>query len=341
MGARRRLWPALTLAITVFLSWLALRGVGARRLGGILLHGVRLPWLVVLLGLTLVELWLRARRWSLLLGGPSRAPALELFKLDTIGTAVSNVLFLRLGDLARGLLAARKLEIPAATVLASIALERALDLSVLLAVFTLASALSPRLVPDRARAAGALLLAAAVLALAALALAEKPLAPEGAFDLRLRRWPRLRALVRQLAAGAAALRRAAVAGQVIALSLVFWSVDACFYWAAGNCLGIGSALSYARSLLVVSWAAAGSALPSSPGSFGAVEEAVKTIVSSMGVPPDRALAYAFFSHVVGYLIVTAIGLFCLYRVGIPLAGLRAELSRPSAGSAGETTAARP
>ena len=313
--------------ITAALMALALRNVRLAELWAVL-SGARWRWLPVMAAIGAVDLGIRAVRWRILLSrSGAKTGFFQLYRLVTIGLAVNNVLFMRLGEVARAFLAARELEVPMATALASVAVERALDVAALLSLFAFASAGVPELVPAAYRRLGLLALAGALGALVALAAAEGPLEPGGWAEARLRRWPRVHALVVQLAAGAAVLRSPAAAGKAAALSLALWSVDALMYWAGARALELGWAVSYARSILVLSWAGAGSALPAAPGGFGTFEAAVKGILVNFGVPPHAALGYAFFTHMVMYLFVTGLGLAFLYQVGLSLGELRSALSR--------------
>lgn len=314
-------------AMTVALLALALRNVNLHQLCRVI-AAARWRWLPVLAAITLFDFTVRAMRWRILLSrSGSPAPTRELVKLEAIGLAVNNVLFMRLGELARAFLASRELDIPMATALASVAVERALDVAALLSLFALASAGASDVVPAYVRRFGLLALAGAVGALIVLALSEGPLEPGGWAERRLRRWPKLHALIAQLAAGAAVLRSPAAAAQACALSLGLWGVDAFYYWASARALGIAWAVDYSRSILVLSWAGAGSALPAAPGSFGTFEAAVKGILVAFGVPPDAALGFAFFAHMTQYLMVTAIGLAFLYRVGLSLGELQSALKK--------------
>ena len=326
MSRKKAASAALALAVTAGCLILAARNVRFGELW-IVLSGARMIWLIPLLLISLVDLAIRAARWKILLKRAAKAPTPLLFRLEAIGIALNNVLFMRLGEVARAFLAARELGIPTMTVLASVAVERALDLSALLALFCAASAGLPALVPAPLRRAGLLLLAGAILALVLLALAEKPLSSGGAWERRLRRWPALHKLVAQLSAGAAVLREPAAAAQAVLWSLVLWSIDALFYWAGARALDMGSFVDYPRSILILSWAGAGAALPAAPGAFGTFEALVKSILVDLGAPDAAAFGYAVFNHMTGYIMVTAIGLAFLWKIELSFSELQGALSR--------------
>ena len=313
-------------AITGFFLWLALRKVEFAALSAAL-SSARLGWLVPMFAIVYLDLLVRAVRWRVLLSRTRvlPAPVWDLFKLEAIGLAVNNVLLLRLGELARAGLAARRLGIPAAAALASVAIERALDVAALLTIFALASRRAPGIVPGHVMHAALLLLAGAIAALIVLAAAESSLAPGGFAERRLRPWPRLHQFVEQLALGAAVLRSPVAAAQAAVLSLVLWTVDATLYWTAAYALGLGGIMDYPRAVLTLSWAGAVSAIPAAPGSIGTFEAFVASILHTFGAAPDLALAYALMTHMIMYLLVTVTGLVFLSREGVSLAQLREEV----------------
>ena len=315
-------------AVTGFFLWLALRKVEFAALGAAL-SSARVGWLVPMIAIVYLDLLVRAVRWRVLLSRARVAPApvWDLFKLEAIGLAVNNVLLLRLGELARAGLAARRLGIPAAAALASVAIERALDVAALLTIFVLASRLAAGIVPAHAVHAAVLLLLGALGALIVLAAAESSLAPGGFAERRLRPWPRVHRFVEQLALGAAVLRSPAAAAQAAFLSLLLWTVDATLYWTAAYALGLGGVMDYPRAVLTLSWAGAVSAIPAAPGSIGTFEAFVASILRAFGAPPDLALAYALMTHMIMYLLVTVTGLVFLSREGVSLAQLREEVER--------------
>lgn len=314
--------------ITGFFLWLALRKVEFAALGSAL-ASARLGWLVPMFAIVYLDLLVRAVRWRVLLSRTRErpAPVWDLFKLEAIGLAVNNVLLLRLGELARAGLAARRLGIPAAAALASVAIERALDVAALLTIFVLATRLAPGIVPAQVVHAALLLLSGAVGALILLAAAESSLAPGGFAERRLRLWPRVHNFVEQLALGAAVLRSPSAAAQAAVLSLLLWTVDAALYWASAYALGLGGLMDYPRAVLTLSWAGAISAIPAAPGGIGTFEAFVASILHTFGAAPEIALAYALLTHMIMYLLVTVTGLAFLSREGVSLAQLREEVER--------------
>jgi uncharacterized membrane protein YbhN (UPF0104 family) len=327
VSRKHALSVAAGLGGTGFFLWLAVRNVSLVALRRAL-AGASWGWLIPMGAIVFLDLLVRAARWRVLLSrARPDAPVLELARLEAIGLGINNVLFLRLGELARAGLAARRLGMSAAASLASVVVERALDVAALLTIFLIASGMETGFAPSAMRRLAGLVLAAAVAALAALAFAESSVEKGGIAERALRRWPKAHALVAQLALGAAVLRRPGAAARAAAWSLALWSVDAGVYWAGARALGLGGIMNYPRAVLALSWAGASSALPAAPGAIGTFEAVVKSIVVQFGATPDQAFAYALVCHMVMYLLVTLAGLAFLYRVGVSLADLRGETAR--------------
>jgi uncharacterized membrane protein YbhN (UPF0104 family) len=317
-------------AITLGFLALALRNVRLNELW-LVLREAKLVWILALAGVSCADLAIRSARWKLLLSRSApRAPVFLLLRLEAIGLAMNNVLFMRLGELARGVLAARELAIPVATALASVAVERALDVAALLTLFCAAGFGLPALVDPSFLHLAALALLAALAAIGVLAFAEERLAPGHRWERLLRPWPVVHRLVVQLAAGASVLREAVPALKVAGLSLLLWAVDGWAYWAGARALGLDALVDYPRSILILSWAGAAAAIPTAPGGFGSFELAVQTLVKKMGASDQQALAYALFNHMVGYIVITLIGIVFLWQIGLSLGELRAVLEKEKA-----------
>ncbi len=327
MKPKHALSVAVGLACTAFFLWLALRNVNLADLARAL-SGARWGWLIPMTAIIFLDLFVRGARWRVLLSrARPNAPIPELARLEAIGLGVNNVLPARLGEVVRGVLAARRLEMSAFAAFASIVVERALDVAALLTIFIIASGLETGFAPDRIRLVAKLLLAGAIGALGVLAFAESAVADGGLIERALRRWPKAHSLIEQLSLGAAVLREPAAALQAAVWSLALWSLDAGVYWSGARALGLGEIMNYPRAVLALSWAGAISAVPAAPGGIGTFEASVKSIVVQFGAAPDQALAYALVCHMVNYLLVTVASLILLYRIGLSLAELRGEVEK--------------
>lgn len=91
----------------------------------------------------LVGVWLRAMRWKRLMAPFAEVPTSRLFRVIVIGFAVNNLLPFRLGEVVRTFLLRHSNGVPVAATVASILLERVLDVVVLCGLLTLVATLVP------------------------------------------------------------------------------------------------------------------------------------------------------------------------------------------------------
>ncbi|MEK7388667.1 MAG: lysylphosphatidylglycerol synthase transmembrane domain-containing protein [Elusimicrobiota bacterium] len=331
MSRRKRLIPiAAALIATVFFLWLAVRGVDSAALKKAL-RAAEFIWILPMIVVMCVDLLIRALRWRVLLSRArvTPAPVWTLIKLEAIGLAINNVLFLRLGELARAILASRRLDIPVLAAFASVAIERALDVAALLLIFIVAAGAVDGIVPREIVIGAVAVLLGTLGALILLTVAGSSVVGGGVTERALRRWPRIHNLVLQLSLGAVVLRSPWACVQAVFWSVLLWSVDAVLYWAGARVLSLGSLMDYPRSVLALSWAGASSAIPAAPGAVGTFEAVVASILVKFQAGPEEAFAYALVTHMVMYVFVTSCGLFFLSREGISLAQLRQEVEKGS------------
>lgn len=310
------------LTVSGALLVLAVRGVRFSEVA-LALSSANLAWLPLMAAVILGDLCIRSLRWRLILSSAAPGARLAaLFRLETIGLAVNNVLFLRLGEVVRAALGGREFRIPVLAVLASVFIERMLDMLSLLLLFAVAVSVQPAGLSPGLGALAAGAAAGAAIVLIALGHADGFIHEER-WERRLGTYPRVYRLMVQAAMGTRSLRSWRTAVPVVALGFGLWACDAGLYWAAGRSLGIEPSLDYAQSVLVLATAAAASFLPAVPGSFGTFEQFVKLRLVQTGVGSAAAFGFAGFVHVVNYVLVTGLGIVFLYLQGHTLASLKA------------------
>ncbi|MBI4386837.1 MAG: flippase-like domain-containing protein [Elusimicrobia bacterium] len=320
--------------VTGGLTYAAFRNV---RIGEIVavFSSVRLRWIPVMSLVVLGDLYVRSVRWKLLLS--SATPRVTLgttLRLETIGLAVNNIAFLRLGEALRAYWAGRELRLPMTTCLATVFVERAMDMITLVFLFAAAAWSQPDLVPAGLSTTAFGVAGGLVCGLVFLAMIDGRARSHGLIARLLRNFPRLRFMVEEAAMGTRALRSWKMAAGIFLLGFGLWLLDALLFWAGGRAVGLVPDLGYGRSLLVLASAAAACFLPAVPGSFGAYEQTIKMLLVHMGTPDAAALGYAGFVHLLNYLIVTGLGLLLMYRMGLSLASLRAVRVDEIPGDAG-------
>jgi uncharacterized membrane protein YbhN (UPF0104 family) len=136
------------------------------------LRSVSITHVLIALACTYLGYWLRAWRWSVLLGPLRKTTALRMLPSQLIGFTIVG-LFGRFADLARPYMIARRLQTSVATQLAVYSIERAFDLASAAILFSVTLAFAPHNMPHHeafARAGALSLAATAFLVAFALAL---------------------------------------------------------------------------------------------------------------------------------------------------------------------------
>lgn len=301
------LW--IGVAVTAVFGYLAVRRAHLDQVWDALVHSEK-AWLVPSLAVLAVAVWVRAVRWWTLYPPETRPPLRAVTRALLIGQFFNNVLPLRAGEAARVVALSRRTGVSRAATAATVIVERAYDVLALLVVLFV---ILPWL-PEIAWLPPAALLFAAVglgLAVAAALLAlfgARPLR----FALRPLSWipslsgERFEAVVLNVAAGLAGLRRSRVALEAFALTVVSWLLIGVSFWLLLVAFDFG--LSPVAGLLVVIAINLALILPSSPAALGVFEAATVVALDAYGVSPSRALSYALLAHAVNFLPFVAIGL---------------------------------
>ena len=76
--------------------------------------------------------------------------------------------------------------------------------------------------------------------------------------------------------------------------------------------------------------AAAASVPGVPGGFGNYEFAIVKVAGSWGVDREVASAYALGAHLLGYMVVTVVGLIFVYQMGQSIGKVWAQFSGKSA-----------
>lgn len=334
MQRRRLLITALGIAVTLGLLYWVLRGTSLSEVAGHL-RAARPGPLILAVILATATFPIRAIRWRILLrtadGGPVGWSA--LWHATAMGFMANNTLPFRLGEVVRSYAASRLGNVPLATALSSVAVERALDGLTLVGL--LGVALFRAGLPAGTEVMGARLDTVAVRAgvLCALIFAGAlfvvllPLAAERLVRALIpfrRLADRMVALIENLRQGFGALRSPARLGAAVFWSLAHWLLNAASFFVAFAAFGIQ--VDFAGALLVQSLLAFGIAAPSTPGYFGIFELVVAAALKLFGVSADVGVAYGITYHIATFVPITLLGLWSLGRSGLRVRdATRAEL----------------
>ena len=273
----------------------------------------------------------RVRRWQLLLAPIGSVGFVSATRATVIGFAASTIVP-RLGEVVRPWLLSRRESLGMSATLATIVVERLLDMLaviLLLGLFLLAfSDHLPRTDEAVLAALEAGGLMVAVGAGAALALvcaaARRPqwaawlaarverLAPRGPGVVASR-------FITRFSAGLGIARDPGRLLRAVAWSLVMWAlVGATAWW---GCLAFGMALPASSGLVLMALMALGVAVPT-PAGVGGFHAAVQVGLTALyEVPVDAAVGAALVLHAATFAPVTVVGLAWMARDGISFRGM--------------------
>jgi glycosyltransferase 2 family protein len=325
-GGRRLLdWKALLgIGISLALLYYAFRDVD---LGEVAARAAEAdPWLLLLAALAATAVFpLRALRWRPLLRPVHPGSRFQpRFAATCIGFMANNLLPARVGEFARAYALSRLEPVRASASFGSLVVERIFDgiTVVTLLLVALAWPTFPDVSGhDFSGAATGLALFIALLFTGLLLMVHWPersvtlfqrtigrVLPEGV------RRPFADALVAFLE-GVAAIRDWRLVLSVLGWSFVVWGVNAISFWIGFKAFGLE--VPFLGAVFLQSLIALAVALPSAPGFFGLFEAGARIgLVEVWGVASSPALAFALGFHLAGFIPVTALGLFYVWRLGL-------------------------
>ncbi len=279
-----------------------------------------LPALVILF----VSHWLRAVRWQILLRPMQAIPNGTLFSALLIGYAANDILPAHLGELIRAYLVGRKRNLPASSALATIVVERIID--VLTLVFLMALTLVIYPFPNWVKKSGYIMFALAVMLLVFLILMKAYTAATMKFIQRaLKPFPqkittKVEQLSRSFLDGLKLMPRWWHYLLILVLSLLIWLC----YWGVLylNFYTFNLVADYSLTplaglvLLVITTISV--VVPSSPGYVGTYHWLCQVSLELFDVPRAIGLSYAIVVHAINFFPVFLVGFFLAWKEGIKL-----------------------
>ena len=275
--------------------------------------------------ITIAAFWLRAFRWRFLVQDPKSVTNAQLFSATMIGFMANNVLPFRLGEFVRPWALARSTRLSNGMLLATVVVERVIDMLTLLAIFGVALMLHPiaensdagRLVQIGARVMIGLSAVLVIVVIVAernrgWALGLLRFAPASARD-------RLGRLAERFLEGLSLFRDPLRLVQVFALSFVNFLMFAVTLWITGWSMHLD--LPWYSGLVMLVVTAIGIMVPAAPGYVGTLNVACKVGLALFGVGVAAASAYSWFYFLSQWLPITAVGLYFLHREGLSLESL--------------------
>ncbi len=318
----------IALVISVVCVWLAMRHVSMHEMLRVLRHA---NWLGFggTMALTILGFVFRAVRWRSLIATPRRISFDSLFSTTMIGFMANMVLPLRLGEFVRPWALARREGMSKTMLLATIVVERAVDMLTLLTLLGIALFVHP--ISTQSAAAqllqkGALLLVGLSVALTTfiILLERSPRLAHGFIGLLTGMLPvrlrdKVQKLLDQFIAGLGLFKDLRRLVWVFLLSFAMFLIYALAIWTSLWSLDIRLGWDVALLMLVVT--AIGIMVPSAPGYVGPLNAACVAGLALFKVSADAAAAFSWFYLASQWLPITVVGLIYLNREGLSLGSL--------------------
>jgi len=315
-------------AISALCVWLSMKDV---HVGEVLaaLRGANGFGFVFVMGLTLFGFWLRAVRWRYFIEAGRPLAIRSLFSATMIGFMANNVLPFRLGEFVRPWALARHERLSKTTLLATIVVERAVDMLTLLGIFGVTMLVHPiaestdagRLVQWGARLLVGLCVALTVfviavernrrLAQALVRFVTNPLPGEAR--------ARVADMLERFIEGLGLFRDIGRLSVVFALSFIMFLCFACAL--AVSLWSLGILLPWYAGLVMLVITAIGIMVPAAPGYIGTLNIACTAGLALFGVGKAQSVPFSWFYFFSQWLPITAVGLIYLNREGLSLRSL--------------------
>ena len=324
----RHLKLLIGIAISGVCVWVSMRDVHLAEVWAALKRASYAGFGVVM-ALTLAGFWIRAIRWRSLISVPRRLSTDSLFSATMIGFMANNVLPFRLGELVRPWALARREKLSKTTLLATIVVERAIDMLTLLAILGVALAVYPlRTDTDAGRmvqaGAGVLVLLSVALTVFVIVLERQPrfahsvIARFTAFLPPALRDRVTRALDHFLE-GLGLFRDLKRLSWVFLLSFAMFLT---FSLALSvSMMSMHLNVAWYSGLLMLVITAIGIMVPAAPGYIGTLNLACIAGLALFNIGKDVAAPFSWFYFASQWIPVTVIGLVYLNREGLSLRSL--------------------
>jgi len=280
-------------------------------------------YLIPAVGMIVVGLFARARSWHVLLG--ERAPYGKVFWALNEGYLLNNVLPLRLGELGRAYSVSQSGQVTGGAALATVVIERLIDVAVSLAGLALAiSAMAAPVWAGQVLQAAGVVLAVLLLGTTVLALNQKNV-------MRLvdhlpgAGWMRVLKTMDDFARGLGEAARPSRLIRSGAWSLLAWVTAWISLALVMRMFGLPS--SPVILIFVTGVTAFGAALPSSPGAVGVYELSTVAALLVFGVPQAVAVSLAVLAHALSLVTTGGLGAIGLAREGRTILGLAEQAQK--------------
>ncbi len=273
---------------------------------------------------TLTSYVLRTARWGQFLRSQKQVPIRRLFPVLVIGFTLNNLLPARPGEFARAISLGQREGLSKTLGLATVFVERVADGLTLIAILALISFGFDLPGWGQQTELVSLVIFAVALGGILLLLWRESLATRlfswGIHFLPARFAERLNKMFSSFILGLHALRSPRDILAIVLLSLAIWLCEGMHYFLILSAFGFFDALS-TRTLaagFTMVIANLSISIPAAPGGVGPFEWAGSLALKAFGIPAGPALSAVLISHMVQFVVVTALGLVFIAREGVKL-----------------------
>jgi hypothetical protein len=305
---------AVGVPVSLVLLYVATRGVAWEEVRSAL-RGAR-PGTLAAAVLALAGVYVvQGARWRWIARRQARASTAAFVGLVVAGVGVNNVLPGRVGDLLRAHWLSRRTGTPRSRTLATVVVDRACDVFVLLAFLIATFSFTPRRTwIDRVYVASLVVTAVLAAGLVATRLYVAHRERDGRtlpLSIRLS-WPgrQLSGLIR----GTAAVVGPSDLAVAVALSVAAWVLWAAGLWLVADALGIDLALWQAA--FMTGLVNLGTAVPSSPGFVGTYQWLCVSGLGLFDVGASQAFAFSLVLQAAWFVPTTAVGVPLAVRLSM-------------------------
>lgn len=304
-----------------------------------------LPLLICFL-LTPIHVLIRSHRWTMMVGAVGKLPVGESFSLQMLGYLANSILPLRMGELIRAVLLSQRISISTSSAIATVILERVVDMVSLLGVVILGVWLFPfpKAVADYALLFG-MFSGLCLLSIVYFAISRDPF---GGWIGRIIGTGKIGRVIRKQGEAFASgfkLLEASHHYVIIALeSAVLWAMYGlqvlltlyAFHFTRDYAAIAAAPL--VASLVILIFDAVGVSIPSAPGSVGTFHAITIFALSLFSVPADPAAGFALVLHAITIVYYLAGGLPFLWKEGVRLGELKNLKVNGNGGPVGKSEA---
>ncbi len=305
--------------VGILFMYLAFRNIDIKNLAEI--YSPTNPWyLVPLAFLLILEVFVRGIRWKMLLDPIKKIKVMDTFKLETIGLAFNNILPLRLGEIIRGVLCARKLDISVITVFSTILVERIMDTITLFILVMVAIRFDGYIGATNLNSYFWLILFILGVGLLSLIFIEKIMLHHRLTGIFLK-FPRLTGILKNIAHGAKAFQSFKRTLGIILCGLTQWTINIFNFYVVAKIFNISEIINIFKAVKLIFTTAVAVSVPAMPGYFGNMEYSISKVMSIWGISEAVGFAYASYLHLLAYIVVTVVGVFFVYQMGYSIGDL--------------------